>query len=216
MGSLPDRIQNQTNWLILKRSNITRLCDFPDYMKAIEYLDISRSSLAKICPSFLYNIKSQGNLWALNVSQTHLKSLPRNIEESGFKELWLGNNPYRCDCDMIWMRDWLLRLSTSSSEQAVIPDYKQAICTRGLGKTKGKPIYLLDEGAMGCNDLPVYVLVLISVAVIIVIPLVLFLLVRYYDALRFLLFLKFNILIGKDDDEDILEEMDFDLFISYR
>ncbi len=217
IDSLPDRIQNQTDWLILRGSNITNLCDFPHYMQTMKHLDMRKSAHnSKICANFFDNIKSKGNPKSLNLSQNRLRSLPKNVEESGVKELWIGGNPYQCDCHMIWMRDWLLGLSTSSSAQTVVPDYKQAICASGLIKTKGKPIYLLDEGAMGCNDLHPYVIVLISFAIIIVIPMLLFMLIRYYDALRFLLFLKFNILIGKDDDEDKLGEMDFDMFISYR
>ena len=39
---------------------------------------------------------------------------------------------------------------------------------------------------------------------------------RYVDALRFQLFLKFDILTGKDDDQENLDDFDFDLFVSHR
>ena len=39
---------------------------------------------------------------------------------------------------------------------------------------------------------------------------------RYVDALRFQLFLKFDILTGKDDDQKNLDDFDFDLFVSHR
>ena len=50
----------------------------------------------------MYNVKS------LDIRKNKLRTLPKSIVETNkTKKLWISDNPYACNCDMLWMKDWL-------------------------------------------------------------------------------------------------------------
>ena len=78
------------------------------------------------------------------------KTLRENIKKTtkGYvNQIWLSDNPYYCNCEMIWMKEWLNNLTTSSGNHVII-DYKTLRCHSGM--MKGKSIYKLTEVDMGC------------------------------------------------------------------
>ena len=49
------------------------------------------------------------NVNNLDISKNDLKSLPKSISNSHkASKMWISDNPYQCNCDMIWMKDWLI------------------------------------------------------------------------------------------------------------
>ena len=77
----------------------------------------------------------------------------------------------------------------------------------------GTPIYKLDELAMQCNFPPwaIIFLAVVSVATVILI----IVLNRKWEAIKFYMFVHFNVLTDDDGPEN-LDEMEFDGFITYR
>ena len=64
--------------------------------------------------SMLNNVKK------LYLSNNYLKSLPKSIMESNNDpKLWISNNSYHCNCDMMWMRDWLLKARNVMDKEQV-------------------------------------------------------------------------------------------------
>ena len=45
----------------------------------------------------------------LDIRGNYLKEIPRMITKSNnISELWISDNPYECNCDMLWIKDWLI------------------------------------------------------------------------------------------------------------
>ncbi len=80
-------------------------------------------------------------------------------------------------------------------------------------------MYLLSSEDMGCdvNIIVEYWLAFAVVGSVLVLMVVLVAVgVKYSDAIAFLLYLKFDILIGRDPVTEDLENMEFDAFVTYR
>ena len=80
----------------------------------------------------------------LDIRENNLKTLPRTIVNvDSACMLWISNNPYECNCDMIWMKDWL-----TNSEN--VKDKHNVTCSGHKMKGKGiknvmSPILLFIE-----------------------------------------------------------------------
>ena len=45
----------------------------------------------------------------LDIRGNNLTSLPETITKANkTNKLWISGNPYECNCDMLWMKDWLM------------------------------------------------------------------------------------------------------------
>ena len=45
----------------------------------------------------------------LDIRGNKFKNLPESIAKvNKTNKLWISDNPYECNCDMIWMKDWLM------------------------------------------------------------------------------------------------------------
>ena len=91
-------------------------------MENITHLDLSTSRLSgiteRVMRSMLKNTKT------LNLTNNVLQVLPQAITKSNKTKLWLSNNPYDCYCDMMWMRDWLVKATN-------VMDKDEIVCTKG-------------------------------------------------------------------------------------
>ena len=69
------------------------------------------------------------NTTHLDLRNNNLKYLPESITKSDLStKLWLSRNPYKCDCEMMWMREWLVG-------QNNVQDKEDIVCIKG--KMKG-------------------------------------------------------------------------------
>ncbi len=78
----------------------------------------------------------------------------------------------------------------------------------------GAAIYQLDRTEMGCVDFPIWIGIVIGTVVLGLI-IVVVLLNRKWNAIKFFLFMKFNILFH-DDEPEIVNDLEFDAFVAYR
>ena len=189
------------------------LCTYKPYFKYIVGLDFSHSHLKHICEDFLRNLFRYKVIKTFKFHYSKIAKLPEVIHSYPFEKLYIGYNPYRCTCAMTWMHDWLI--DTTSPNANYIKDFTHATCTTGIKKVQGKPIYLTDGSKMGCG-LKWYDIALPVAAAVFIVITTLLLVHRYVDVIRFQLYLKFDILTGKDDDQEPLDDFDFDLFVSHR
>ena len=61
----------------------------------------------------------------LDLLNNSLKYIPRSITEiSNTIELWIAGNPYECNCDLMWIGDWLVRATN-------VMDKENATCASG-------------------------------------------------------------------------------------
>ncbi len=78
----------------------------------------------------------------------------------------------------------------------------------------GHPIYKLNRKSMGCLDFPVWIGISIGLAVVFLVALII-LANRKWEAIKFFMFMRFNVLV-QDDEPENLNELEFDAFIAYR
>ena len=56
----------------------------------------------------------------LDIRGNNLKEIPRIIKKTrNMTKLWISGNPYECNCDMIWMKDWLMDSKTVMDKENV-------------------------------------------------------------------------------------------------
>ncbi len=67
---------------------------------------------------------------------------------------------------------------------------------------------------MGCVTFPVWIGIVTGILVVGLI-IIIVVINRKWNAIKFRLFMKFNILIDRDDPENV-DELEFDAFIAYR
>ena len=125
---LPETVLEDTDWLLLSGNTLGSLNKAPDYLKNITLLDLSSNNITDIDETvmeiIMYNLKS------LDIRKNKLRTLPKSIKKGEkTNELWISDNPYECDCDMIWIKDWLI--DTTS-----VQDKENVTCS--TSKMKGK------------------------------------------------------------------------------
>lgn len=52
-------------------------------------------------------IKEMKDLESLDISGNYIKSVPKEIQKLSFDKVKIRGNPLECDCNMIWMADWI-------------------------------------------------------------------------------------------------------------
>ena len=70
----------------------------------------------------------------LDIRGNTLKSLSQAVKNmKGASKLWISDNPYECNCHMLWMKDWL-------AETTNVQDKDNVTCLKH--KTNGELIHL--------------------------------------------------------------------------
>ena len=107
LTSLPETVLKDTDWLLLSGNNLGSLNKVPDYLKNISLLNLSSSNIRNIDEEFIDAIIK--GVKHLDISGNKLKTIPLTIKKANnVTKIWISNNPYECNCDMLWMKDWLV------------------------------------------------------------------------------------------------------------
>ena len=106
LKSLPKTVLQDTDWLLLSGNNLGSLNEVPDYISSITMFNFSSNNIREIDETvmevIMHNVKS------FDIRKNQLKTLPKSVTKSNItNKLWISDNPYECNCDMIWMKDWL-------------------------------------------------------------------------------------------------------------
>ncbi|OXB70021.1 UNVERIFIED_CONTAM: hypothetical protein H355_005289 [Colinus virginianus] len=93
-------------------------------LRKLKDLDLSDNALEELPSGLLRDLESLETLW---LSGNRLRTLPSSFFPEGhlFAYVFLTENPWHCDCSLVYLRSWILRNEGSVYE----PE-------RGVGKTK--------------------------------------------------------------------------------
>ncbi len=106
MTKLPDQVLPRTELLIMTGNNLGNLHSIPDNIPEINELDLNRSNIKTISDKGLKTLLMKTK--KLYLTNNKLQQFPRLAEKKKIlTEFWLSENPFECNCDMMWMRDWL-------------------------------------------------------------------------------------------------------------
>ncbi len=212
----PTRIPRRTNWLSITGGINGSVCDNFDYLKQISSLNLSRNGITRICDLFLISIEKDNSTKTIDLSGNKLISLPKGVMEGHFERIWLSGNEFECNCDMLWMANWLDK-SRSPSGGHLIQDYNKVLCHDN--KYKGILISNLNATYLKClpSVMPAWGIGLISGAGVLIIAIVITIvaIARRWNAVKFWLYMHFDILDKNDDDLDKLDGIQFDALLSY-
>ena len=90
-------------------------------------LNLSSSDISDIDETVMETII---HVKSLDIRGNNLKEIPEIFAKSNkTNKLWISDNPYECNCDMLWMKDWLM-------DKENVVDKNDVKCLRS--KEKGK------------------------------------------------------------------------------
>ena len=125
---IPSTVLQDTDHLLLSGNNLGSLNKAPDYLNSITLLNLSSSNITNIDETVMKVITQ--NIKSLDIRKNNLKFLSELIaKENKTNKVWISDNPFECNCDMIWMKDWLMDTDT-------VLDKKNVKCSGS--KLKGK------------------------------------------------------------------------------
>ena len=106
----------------------------PHYLRHITSLNLSSSNIREIDETLLSVIIK--NVKHLDIRGNNLKEIPQTITKGNiFSEFWISDNPFDCNCDMMWMKDWLVGQGAKN-----VADKDNVTCSGG--KLKGKTSHI--------------------------------------------------------------------------
>ena len=215
---IPQNLPNYTDWLIVSGNNISSLDQETLKTPILPYitkLDISRNRLENISHEFIEVFTNPYfKLSFLDISSNNLVRLPRNIMNiSSLRNLRLTGNSFQCDCENLWMKNWL-------NNSNIIENSTNIRCT--MSKTPGEEILMIHmrEKDMDCpSDNPILnpLEIFGIISSIFVLVLVLVIIWSNRKAIKFWIFVRFSYKF-KDKDEPVenINDFDYDAFVNYR
>ena len=214
---IPQNLPNYTAWIIVSGNNISSLSQETLKTPILPYitkLDISGNRLENITHEFIELFTHPYfRLSFLDISSNNLVGLPRNIMNiTSLGNLRLTGNSFQCNCENLWMKNWL-------NNSNIIENSTNIRCT--MSKTPGEEIRMIhmNEDDMDCpsdnpilNSWEIFGIILI----IIVILLGIVFIWSKRKAIRFWIFVRFDIKF-KDKDEPVenINDFDYDAFVNY-
>ena len=209
---LPPSVPNNTNWLDLSRNKLDNIEDIHllPYLRNVQHIDLSFNNISKFSDNLITFLRHNSSVLSLNLAGNKITELPQTVLKLNNRtKLRLGGNPYICNCDTLWMKEWLYKLSLEGN---MVPDFKNITC--GSGPQFGVAVCELEKDMLGCA-LEWYWIVIMACCSVVIFVTAAFVLHRNWEKLKFLLFMHFDIL-ATDDGVENLDEMCYDGFVCYR
>ncbi len=218
IDELQSSVPTQTDWIVFTGGKLHDISEYFPYMATLSRLVLRNNSISTLSLDFITGLRYQRqNGLIIDLQDNRLQQVPKSISNIGTVRWNLCGNPWFCECDMLWMADWLANSTMLSGEHVVI-DYDDVTCYHG--KQIGQAIYTLKAEDMDC--LP-YVLATGAIAALSCIGAILLILLcvaimafRRWNEIRWLIYKKYNMYIGRRAEGEIIDGMVFDALISYR
>ena len=134
------QIPNETMWLVAKYNHMPNL-QWSENLDSIQHFDLQNSDVRNINDDFFSNITSIQKATFLNLENNELKAFPKTLGETNISQVYLAGNPIDCNCQMLWFADWLNTTESCLSENRIVKDYDQVVCSGG--KWNGTEVYKL-------------------------------------------------------------------------
>ncbi len=229
MTQLPQQLLTATEQLLMVGNHLTTIKPVPQSFLELKTIDLQRSNISEISAQALEALLLHSHNLKLSGNQLHHMSSV--LSKSNQTNLWLSKNPFECGCDMMWMRDWLLNATNVKDKENITcaagkwngKNFCDTNMLHGQNKScispwnvifPGTAIFQLDRTMMGCVAFPIWIGIITGIAIVAVV-ITLIITNRKWEAIKFLLFMKFNILTNDDEPENV-DELEFDAFIAYR
>ena len=216
----PSHIHRLTDWLIVTDSYIPYLCPATDNFTGLSLLDLSNNKISEVCEEFLEEISKLRNMTELNLSQNKFTTIPKGLANlTHLKKIYLGANPFHCDCSMTWTIEWLNKFTDLMGDH-IIADYKNVKCHDG--QVAGRPIYTLNPVDMNCfpSMWTMWQKIAVGVGSAVAIVIITLLIVVKMKGSREVKFLMYYYLrldtVPKDDKNENVDNMEYDAFLCYR
>ena len=221
MQNLLPPVPLQTDWLILTGANLHSLTTYHTYIPNLTLMDLRYNKIEMLSENFISGLSDlQRNILLIDVRDNIISRLPKSMSTLKAVQFKLSGNQLICDCEMLWIADWLANTTIQSGEhgEPVVIDYDEVLCYEG--KQKGQAIYTLQAEDMGCLPNTLATSAIISLVCIGTLFLCMFCMcavaLRRWNEIRWFVYRKYNMYIGRKDDNDDIEGMVFDALISYR
>ena len=218
MEELPSNVPTQTDWFILTGGTLHVLSQYFQYMTNLSKLELRDNRISSLSQDFITGLAHQkSHVLMVDLQGNRLQRLPKLITKIRTIHLKLSGNPWFCDCDMLWMTDWLANATIPSGEPVVI-DYDEVFCYNG--KRMGQAVYTLKAEDMDCLPYVMATGAIVALACIGTVILILFCVAvvafKRWNEIRWLLYKNYNMYIGKRGETENIDGMVFDALISYR
>ena len=124
-----------------------RINNLPDFVLrdqvSLKLLDISNNQISGWGPNMF---KSARNIEKLDISFNLISVLMEdNLHDLGnLQELNLKGNPFICNCDLLWFREWI------DSTSVALPDKESYTC-HGPDEWRGKPVLEFTKEKINCS-----------------------------------------------------------------
>ncbi len=127
---IPDVILPETEQLIMTGNNLGILAAVNENLSQVKMFDFQKSNISSVHEKALKVLLR--NATGLNLSGNKITRLPLFFKNDvAAAHLWLGHNPYECNCEMMWMTNWL-RNATN------VVDKENITC--GVGTWEGEQV----------------------------------------------------------------------------
>ncbi len=127
MTKLPAKVLPRTELLIMTGNNLQESTDVKLDLIGVNHIDLRGNHIQKISDNLFKEVFLIAD--TVKLSDNYLRQLPSFLQQTKIAAtLWLGNNPFDCNCNMMWMKDWLQ--STTN-----VMDKENITC--GYGSLKG-------------------------------------------------------------------------------
>ena len=145
LSEVPFNLPNYTNWLFLSGNNIYSLGENVSSLPFLSFLTtvaLSQNKLNHISEK-IFSLFT--HCYSLDISNNNLTTLSENLQNiKSLQSVKISGNPYKCQCENLWIRDWL-------KESKIANDYLNVTCDW----PSGERIYLddLDDEDLDCSSL---------------------------------------------------------------
>ena len=203
---IPAQLQYGTEWLILSGNHIQKVCGTMDQLENISRIELQDNNIFDICTET--EGEQFNSVVYIDLSNNKFNTVPEIVQNlANTTSLKIGNNPYKCDCTILKVTEWLRGVI----EQNIL-DYNDVVCVSGKRSARGMSLARLTERNLGCIPLPTKAIKSACVTVVGIVTSLLFIF-RYIDVIKFKLFDKFNIRLNETEN---IEDMKFDALVAYR
>ena len=139
LRSMPQNLPKYTNLINVSNNDITHITNInPSFINTT--LDLSFNQIEFISKEVWEFLLE--NIQSLNLQVNNVTNIPQTVTSSKISNMWLSGNPFECNCDMMWMTDWLINATN-------VIDKDKVVC--GPGKWRGMYFYSDILSTFLCN-----------------------------------------------------------------
>ncbi|XP_062575132.1 uncharacterized protein LOC134237067 [Saccostrea cucullata] len=140
--SLPEKLPSGILDLWFDKNNITHL-DRREYLNRVRTFNLSSNNIAKIDVGIFQQMK---NVQELVLNSNFLVSLPVETQEYFFGSLYLEDNPFKCDCNTKWLKQWMTK------HRDIVVDAQRVTCNVDEENGEGQQFIFVPDSEFVCLE----------------------------------------------------------------